>query len=620
MANNKEKLFSEFPPVSTEEWLEKVTADLKGGDFEKKLVWKTNEGFKVQPFYRASDIEGLKSTDALPGEFPFLRGNKKSDNSWLVRQSIVVTDFKEANAKAVKLTEKGVDSFCFRIKGKDVNKENILTLIDGINPEAIEINFCTCQKKSLELAEIVMAEYAAKNYDAEKVQGSINFDAINTILSKGKDVENWKEIAKALIETCAAFPKFRPISVNALSLNNAGSYIFQELGYALAWGNEYMNTLTEMGVSADAAAKAIKFNFGISSNYFMEIAKFRAARMLWAEIVKQYEPKCDCSCKMIAHAETSSFNLTLFDSHVNLLRTQTESMSAAIAGIHSMTVTPFDKAYAEPAEFSEHLARNQQLLLKEECHLDKVVDPSAGSYYIETLTASIAEQAWKLFTEVENAGGMLEAAHAGTVQDSINASNTARHEAAAKRREILLGTNQFPNFTELADGKLPLEKCCCCGGKEECERPYKTLNFDREASEFEALRLQTEKSGRRPKAFMLTIGNLAMRQARAQFSCNFLACAGYEVIDNLGFKTVEEGVQAAMDAKADIIVLCSSDDEYAEYAIPAFKAIDGKAMFIVAGNPACAEDLKAAGIENFIHVRCNVLETLKEYNATLGIK
>ena len=273
MANNKEKLFSEFPPVSTEEWLEKVTTDLKGGDFEKKLVWKTNEGFKVQPFYRANDIEGLKSTDALPGEFPFLRGNKKSDNSWLVRQSIVVTDFKEANAKAVKLTEKGVDSFCFRIKGKDVNKENILTLIDGINPEAIEINFCTCQKKSLELAEIVMAEYAAKNYNAEKVQGSINFDAINTILSKGKDVENWKEIAKALIETCAAFPKFRPISVNALSLNNAGSYIFQELGYALAWGNEYMNTLTEMGVSADAAAKAIKFNFGISSNYFMEIAK-----------------------------------------------------------------------------------------------------------------------------------------------------------------------------------------------------------------------------------------------------------------------------------------------------------------------------------------------------------
>lgn len=620
MANKSEKLFSEFPPVSTEQWLERVTEDLKGGDFEKKLVWKTNEGFKVQPFYRADDIKSLKSTNALPGEFPFLRGNKKDNNAWLVRQNIVVTDFSEANSRAIKLLDKGVDSLCFRIKGKDVERANILTLINGINPEKIELNFCTCQRKALELADILMSEYTSKSYSSELIQGSINFDPINNILSKGKDVENWKQIAKQIVEKCAAFPKFRPITVNALSLSNAGSYIFQELGYALAWGNDYMNILTDMGISADTAAKAIKFNFGISSNYFMEIAKFRAARMLWAEIVKQYQPECNCSCKMVVHAETSTFNLTLFDSHVNLLRTQTEAMSAAIAGIHSMSVLPFDKIYAEENDFSEHLARNQQLLLKEECHLDKVVDPSAGSYYIETLTASIAEQAWKLFIETENGGGMATAAYSGTVQDSINASNSARHEAVAKRRESLLGTNQFPNFTELANGKQPLSGGCCCAGKEDCEHPYKRLCFDREASEFETLRLQTESSGKRPKAFMLTIGNLAMRQARAQFSCNFLACAGYEVIDNLGFKSVEEGVQAALEAKADIIVLCSSDDEYAEYAIPAFNAINNRAMFIVAGNPACAESLKSAGIENFIHVRCNVLETLKQYNAKLGIK
>ena len=158
---------------------------------------------------------------------------------------------------------------------------------------------------------------------------------------------------------------------------------------------------------------------------------------------------------------------------------------------------------------------------------------------------------------------------------------------------------------------------CCCGGQHECEKPFATLNKDRAASEFEALRLETENSGKRPKAFMLTIGNLAMRQARAQFSCNFLACAGYEVIDNLGFPTVEEGVEAAMKAGADIVVLCSSDDEYAEYAVPAYQALNGRAMFIVAGAPACMDDLKAAGIENFIHVRCNVLETLRGYNAKL---
>ncbi len=354
----------------------------------------------------------------------------------------------------------------------------------------------------------------------------------------------------------------------------------------------------------------------------MEIAKFRAARMLWANIVKAYNPQCECACKMIAHAETSSFNLTLFDAHVNLLRTQTEAMSAAIAGVNSITVTPFDKAYETPNDFSERIARNQQLLLKEESHLNRIVDPAGGSYYIENLTVSIAKQAWDLFLQVEEAGGMVKSIFDESVQNAVNASNKARHEAVSKRKEILLGTNQYPNFNELAGEKTPSEHKCCCGGghNHEEEASFAKLETSRAASEFEALRLQTEHSGKRPKAFMLTIGNLAMRQARAQFSCNFLACAGYEVIDNLGFPTVEEGVEAAMKANADIVVICSSDDEYAEYAIPAFKAVNGRAMFIVAGAPACMEELKAAGIENFIHVRCNVLETLKEYNEKLGIK
>ena len=321
---------------------------------------------------------------------------------------------------------------------------------------------------------------------------------------------------------------------------------------------------------------------------------------------------------MIAHAETSHFNLTLFDAHVNLLRTQTEAMSAALAGVDSMTVTPFDQAYESPNEFSERIARNQQLLLKEEAHLNRIVDPAAGSYYIENLTVSIAKQAWELFLQVEEEGGMTEAVKAGRIQEAVNGSNKARHEAVSKRKEILLGTNQYPNFTELAGEKSPLTSACCCGNEnEESDTEFASLNTDRAASEFEALRLQTEHSGKRPKAFMLTIGNLAMRQARAQFSCNFLACAGYEVIDNLGFPSVEEGVKAAINAQADIIVLCSSDDEYAEYAIPAFQEVNGRALFIVAGAPACMDDLKAAGIENFIHVRCNVLETLREYNKKL---
>ena len=622
MADSKEKLFSDFPGVSTEAWMEKITADLKGADFEKKLVWKTNEGFKVKPFYRQEDLEGLKTTEGLPGQFPYLRGTKKDDNTWYVRQDIKVECAKEANAKALDLLNKGVDSLGFNINKKDLCPEYIETLLEGICAECVELNFSTCQGATVTLANLLVEYFTKKGYDLAALKGSINYDPMGKMLAKGKDMSNYIATAKVLVEIMAALPKYRCITVNALELNNAGSYIAQELGYALAWGNEYLNALIEAGVSVDDAAKKIKFNFGISSNYFLEIAKFRAARMLWANIVKEYNPACDCACKMLAHAETSTFNLTLFDAHVNMLRTQTEAMSAALAGVNSITVSPFDKAYQTPDDFSERIARNQQLLLKEECHFDKVVDPAAGSYFIENLTVSIAQQAWNLFLQVEEEGGMMEAVKAGKVQEAVNASNKARHEAVSKRREILLGTNQYPNFTEMANGKAPLGCQCCCGGehKHECEKPIATLNKNRAADEFEALRLQTENSGRRPKAFMLTIGNLAMRQARAQFSCNFLACAGYEVIDNLGFATVEEGVEAAMKANADIVVLCSSDDEYAEHAVPAFQALNGRAMFIVAGAPACMEDLKAAGIENFIHVRCNVLETLKEYNAKLGIK
>lgn len=618
MADSKETLFSDFPAVSTQEWMDKITVDLKGADYEKRLVWKTNEGFKVKPFYRQEDLEGLKTTEGLPGQFPYLRGNKKNDNTWFIRQDIQVDNPEEANAKALDLLNKGIDSLGFKIKGKDVSEEFIHTLLKDICCECIELNFKTCQRQTVKLARFVTQYFKEKGYAPEKLQGSFNFDPIGKMLKKGKDRSELIPTAKELIEILTSYPSFRCIAVNSLQLNNAGAYIYQELGYALAWGNQYLACMTEAGVPVDTAAQKIKFNFGISSNYFMEIAKFRAARLLWAQIVNEYKPSCLCACQMIAHAETSHFNLTLFDAHVNLLRTQTEAMSAALAGVDSMTVTPFDQAYESPNEFSERIARNQQLLLKEEAHLNRIVDPAAGSYYIENLTVSIAKQAWELFLQVEEEGGMTAAVKAGRIQEAVNGSNKARHEAVSKRKEILLGTNQYPNFTELAGEKSPLTSACCCGNEnEESDTEFAALNTDRAASEFEALRLQTEHSGKRPKAFMLTIGNLAMRQARAQFSCNFLACAGYEVIDNLGFPSVEEGVKAAINAQADIIVLCSSDDEYAEYAIPAFQEVNGRALFIVAGAPACMDDLKAAGIENFIHVRCNVLETLREYNKKL---
>lgn len=615
MSNNREKLFTEFAAPTTQEWLDKIQVDLKGADFNKKLVWRTNEGFDVQPFYRREDVLKLKTPDALPGEFPFVRGNKKDDNTWYVRQNIVVNDPKEANAKALDILNKGVDSLGFRIAGDMVSTETVETLLEGICCDVVEVSFRTCPCHVLELTDILTAYFDKKGYDKEKIVGGVGFDPIEKMLMKGKDTTKLLDNAPALVEKLKDYPRFRCIMVHSEALNNSGAYIVQELGYALAWGHEYLHRLTEAGVDVDLAARSIKFYMGVSENYFMEIAKFRAARLLWAEIVKQYEPKCDCSCKMVVNAQTTTYNKTMFDSYVNLLRTQTETMSAALGGVHSIVVTPFDAVYEQPTEFSERIARNQQLLLKEESHFDKVVDPSAGSYYIEQLTHSLADAAWKLFLKVEEEGGFLAAVKAGTVQDDINATNDKRHADAAKRKEFILGTNQFPNFTETSDGKEP--KTCACSCAHNHEAAFKAIAATRLAADFEQLRLETEKSGKTPVAFMLTIGNLAWRQARAQFSSNFLACAGYKIIDNLGFDTVEEGVDAALAAGADIVVLCSSDDEYATYAIPAYKYLADRAMFIVAGAPACTDELKAAGIENFVHVKCNVLETLKEYNAKL---
>ena len=617
MADSKEKLFSDFVAPSAQEWREKIEVDLKGADYQKKMVWKTNEGFSMEPFYRKEDVENLATVNALPGDFPYVRGNKAADNSWYVRQDIKCGDCaKEANAKALDVLNRGVDSLGFIVPGEKVNKEYVEALLEGILAECVELNFRTCQCHCVELAQILVEYFEAKGYDKARLAGSISFDPLEKMVMKGKDTEGKLAVAKTLVETLAAYPLFRAVAVNAYRLTDAGAYSYQDLGYALAWGNEYMAQLTEAGVPAELAAENIKFNLGINGVYFMEIAKLRAARMLWAHVVGQYTDNKEAA-KMHVCAYTTTYNQTVFDSYVNMLRSQTEAMSAALGGVESLVVVPFDAPYETPTDFAERIARNQQLLLKDECHFDRMVDVAGGSYFIEQLTKSLSEQAWNLFLSVEEQGGFLAAVKAGAVQAVINDTNAKRHADAGKRKEFLLGTNQFPNFTEKSEGKAPVDCCCKCSCGE--QPAIAAINASRLSSEFEALRLTTEKAEKVPVAFMLTIGNLAMRQARAQFSCNFLAAAGYQVVDNLGFQTVEEGVDAALAAGADIVVICSSDDEYAEYAVPAYEYLNGRAMFVVAGAPACTEDLQKAGIENFIHVRVDQLKTLKEYNAILGI-
>ena len=627
MAEEKLNLLADFPAVSTKEWKDKIIADLKGADFDKKLVWRTPEGFNVQPFYRQEDLKGLKTTVSAPGQFPYVRGTK-TNNEWAIRQNICACkNARKANAKALEVLNKGITSLGFCLDAEKLNYHFIKVLLEGIKADAIAINFSICPCAAPELAGILVRYYGRSGYDFKKVVGSINVDPMKQMLIKGKPLtrEQVTEKIVATVKAAKSLPNYRVVGVNSVILNNSGAYCAQELAYALAWGADYMTMLTEAGVPNYQAARAIRFNMGIGGNYFMEIAKFRAARMLWAKIVEAYKAPTFTTAlkeaaKMNVSAETSRFNMTIFDAYVNLLRSQTETMSAALAGVDEIVVTPFDVTFEQPTDFAERIARNQQLLLKEESHFDKVVDPAAGSYYLENLTHAIATEAWKQFLAIQEQGGMYEMIAAGKVQAAMQENLTKRLGDVAKRKEILLGSNQYPNFNEKAAKKIKTTGCGCgCGTcSTKPEGALATLPVARAAEEFEALRLETEGAKKQPVAFMLTIGNLAMRIARAQFSCNFLACAGYKVIDNNGFATVADGIKAARKAKADIIVLCSSDDEYATYAPEAWKKLQGaKELFIVAGAPACMDDLKALGITNFINVRSNVLETLKSFNAQL---
>jgi methylmalonyl-CoA mutase len=406
----KERLFEKFPPVTTAEWMDKITTDLKGADFKKKLVWKTNEGFDVNPFYRMEDLENLPYIDSLPGSFPYIRGTKLKDNNWLVRQNIKVNNYSEANRKALTILMKGIDSLGFIISDPEsVNEKNFDLLLERIFLGGVEINFLS-NGKAREIVELV-TKYVDKSYsDPNQVRGAVETDPLSRLMLNGTlciPPEEGFDYLATVVNSAALLPHFRTIHINASNFTNAGADIVQELAFGISMGNEYMSQLTQRGISSEIAASKIRFSFGTGSNYFPEIAKLRAARLLWSVVLNGFNPAGIENIKMDIHCVTSKWNKTIYDPYVNLLRTQTEAMSAILGGTDSLTVEPFDTVFREPDEFSERIARNQQLILKEEAYFDKVADPAAGSYYIENLTSLIADNAWKLFLETEEKGGFL---------------------------------------------------------------------------------------------------------------------------------------------------------------------------------------------------------------------
>lgn len=609
-----EKLFNEFAPIPTEKWEEIINKDLKGADYEKKLVWRTNEGFKVRPYYRAENLDDLNYLDVMPAEFPYTRGTKADSNDWEIVQNVTEVEPAKANEVALASIKGGATMISFTMQGVKTAKD-LATLLAGLDLTKVGVQFTRPQGRAVQLTKDFIAYLEANHIDKAAVKGGIAYDGISCCLRHGQFPTSEKaamDTAIELVNLTADMPNFKVVNVRGIQMHNGGATIVQELGYTLGIANEYLAYATSNGLTVEQMAKKMEVTLSIASNYFMEIAKLRAFRLLWATMVSQYQPKCDCACKVRINSVASSWNKTLYDPYVNMLRTTTEGMAASLGGADTIALQPFDVAFKHDDDFSRRISRNVQIILKEESYFNKVVDPAAGSYYIENLTDSLAEYAWKQFQEVEAQGGIIKLILSGEVKKAIEESCNKRNMDIATRKYILLGTNQYPNINETMLDKV----------EEKQEEQVEGLQPYRGAMAFEQLRLETERHAKqsgRPKVFLLKIGNLAMRQARAGFTSNFFGCAGYEIVENAGFATVDEGIEAAKAVKADIVVVCSSDEEYATFGVEAAKAAKAAGfIFIVAGNPTeSIEALKAAGADDFIHVRTNVLECLKKYNDIL---
>jgi len=484
---NKEKLFEKFPPVSTIDWMDRITADLKGDDFSKRLIWKPIEGFEVKPFYRREDCDGL-----FPAQPPARGWNK-----WHIRQDIRVSEYAESNRKALEILMKGVDSIGFVITDPEsIKADNIEILLKDLSFESIETSFIT-HGKAKEILDLFLTVVSKGGADLKNINGAIEADPLGRLMLNSKlcvSFEAGLDYLADLTSRATPLENFRTVRTGAFNFANAGGDIVQELAFGLAMGSEYMSILTDRNIAPDLAASKIGFTFAAGSNYFFEIAKLRAARSLWSLITKGYKLNDQRSEKMNIHCVTGRWNKTIYDPYVNLLRTQTEAMSAVLGGADSITVEPFDTVFKTPDVFSERIARNQQLLLREEAYFDKVADPAGGSYYIENLTSMIAMKAWELFIKVEEKGGFTEALKAGFIQSELRETAEKRVSDISERREILLGTNLYPDLNETLKewpvenavkkekaekGDLSIEPVKIFRGAEQIEKLRKTADPDR---------------------------------------------------------------------------------------------------------------------------------------------
>ena len=695
-----------FPPHTYDGWREVVQAWLKGAPFEKKLVKSTYEGIDILPMYFKKDMEDLSFSNAFPGDPPFARGASPLGNvlaGWGIYQDMARMDPVEFNRAAKKELEKGQTFFHIALdkameagtipeSGKSGKwglflafKNDAVQAFSGINLTQACFRIST-GPSSLPIAALILAALGDMNASSSDLRGQITSDPAAYLASTGAlpDLKTVLDhMALFTSWACENTPDLKTIGVSGIPYHEAGGSAVQELAFALAAGAAYLREMNIRGIDAEKAAAKTGFSFSIGTDFFMEIAKFRAARLLWDQVTRAFGVPEESRVMNIL-ARTGRFNKTLTDPYVNMLRVTTEAFSAVCGGCDAIYVGPFDEVFRQPSEFSRRVARNVSVLLREECHFDKVIDPAGGSYYVENITDQLARKAWGLFQEVEKAGGIFKALETGFCAGKIGPVASARAKNYAKRKDVLVGTNKYPNSLEnisveevgnikqtvesrsnaieqfkkdrdesavqaglaavskgresekldllihAANAGATLEELAGAIGlnpKAGSSMKVEPLSIHRAGERFEAMRIATadfaQKTGEAPKIFSANLGPLAVHKPRADFSFGFFTVAGFEMISSKGFSTAEEAAEAVCASGAKVAVICSSDALYKEMAEDTARAIKEKDLeitVILAGYPKDqVEALKSAGVDDFIYLGSDAASLLENLQKKLGV-
>lgn len=667
---------NDFNSPSFEEWKKVVEKDLKGVPFDKKLITKTYEGINLNPLYTKQDIINLPQINEIPGFKNFLRGSNASmyvKNEWEINQEILTADSIDFNEQLKHELSRGQNSIVILLDkatqmGLDADYAKIGEVgngglsISGLNSftralKDIDLTkypiHMDCGFSAVQMLMIFNAYIKNRKIDLKTVKGSIYADPLGYLAREGKlptEIEfAFDRLAVVTRWAKKNAPFIRTIGASGISYHNSGASAVQELAFVIATLIEYIEKLTQRGLDIDTIAQKTRLSFGVGPFYFMEVAKFRAARLLWSKVVELYGGKTE-TLQMYIHAKTGLFNQTIFDPYVNMLRTTTEAFSAIIGGINALTTNPFDESFRIPDEFSRRIARNTQIILNEESHLNALIDPAGGSFYIEKLTDDVAKASWKLIQQIQSNGGMLKSIIDGFPQGEIEKVSEEKKKDVAKRKYIIVGTNSYANnkesklesyssdYEEIHKKRAEyLQKFRTSGSREVNEKvleelgklvesnddemievgteavlngatlgeivkasraktnesvSVKALKIFRLSEDFERLRetsLSYEKqNGCKPKVFLAAMGPLAQFKARADFSRGFFEIAGFDVIYPQGYQSTEEAVSEVLKSKTKIVVICSTDDTYPDLVPPlvkGIKAADSSIQVILAGYP-----------------------------------